>query len=87
MSEKSFLGYQKLGKLGREMMSNLAVVSAQTQADADRFLRLGAKNILVTGSLKSEFELSSQERELCQQLAGQIPLASARVGYSGCQYP
>ena len=74
MSEKSFLGYRKLGKLGRQMMSNLAVVSAQTRTDADRFLQLGAKNALVTGSLKSEFELGNQERELCKQLAEQFCL-------------
>jgi len=74
MSEKSFLGYQKLGKLCGEMMSHLSVVSAQTQTDADRFRELGAKNVLVTGSLKSEFELSHRERELCQELAGQFCL-------------
>lgn len=69
MSEKSFRGYQKLGKLAKEMMSQIAVVSAQTQKDADHFETLGAANVQVTGSLKSEYELSAQELKLSFELA------------------
>ncbi len=76
MSEKSFLGYQKLGKLGREMLSHLSIVSAQTSADAERFQVLGAQHVQVTGSLKFEFELRSQERELCQRLAEMFRLTT-----------
>jgi len=72
MSEKSFRGYQKLGKLATEMMSHITVVSAQTRADAEHFETLGAANVKVTGSLKSEYELSDQERDLCYQLAKQF---------------
>ena len=72
MSEKSFRGYQKLGKLATEMMSHITVVSAQTRADADHFISLGAANVKVTGSLKSEYELSDRERELSFQLADQF---------------
>lgn len=76
MSEKSFHGYQKLGKLAVEMMSHITVVSAQTRADADRFSALGATNVQVTGSLKSEYELSEQERDLSACLAGQFGMPS-----------
>lgn len=69
MSEKSFLGYQKLGKLGQEMLSHLTVVSAQTSTDADRFRKLGATKVQVTGSLKFEFQLSNNEQAHCRYLA------------------
>ncbi|MBC7757008.1 MAG: lipid IV(A) 3-deoxy-D-manno-octulosonic acid transferase [Bdellovibrio sp.] len=52
MSEKSFVGYQKLGKLTREGLQNLTAVAAQTITDATRLQHLGAQNISVAGNLK-----------------------------------
>ena len=52
LSEKSFNGYQKLGKLVHEGMQNLSAVGAQTADDAQRLQALGAINISIVGNLK-----------------------------------
>ena len=52
LSEKSFNGYQKLGKLVHEGLQNLSAVGAQTADDAQRLQALGANNISIVGNLK-----------------------------------
>jgi 3-deoxy-D-manno-octulosonic-acid transferase len=52
LSEKSFNGYQKLGKLAREGLQNLSTIAAQTADDASRLENLGAQNISIAGNLK-----------------------------------
>jgi len=69
LSEKSARGYEKLGFLAEEMFSAFDCISAQTERDASRFRRLGAKNVVVTGNLKADFELSRHERTKAFELA------------------
>ncbi|HKO89005.1 MAG TPA: 3-deoxy-D-manno-octulosonic acid transferase, partial [Burkholderiales bacterium] len=52
MSERSASGYARLGELACDAIATFDVVAAQTQADADRLEKFGAKNIHVTGNLK-----------------------------------
>jgi 3-deoxy-D-manno-octulosonic-acid transferase len=52
LSEKSALGYAKLGKLAREGLQSLNAVAAQTNDDAMRLKALGAQNVTVAGNLK-----------------------------------
>lgn len=54
LSERSARGYARLGKLAREMLDGLATISAQADADAQRFVALGAppERVQVNGNLK-----------------------------------
>lgn len=52
MSERSARGYARLGALTRDTLRQLVAVAAQTHADAQRLTHLGARDVVVTGSLK-----------------------------------
>ncbi len=52
LSEKSARGYAKLGSLTRNGLQQLALVAAQTAADAQRLQALGARHVMVCGNLK-----------------------------------
>lgn len=52
LSEKSARGYARLGRLAADGLSKLAVLAAQTEADAARLRGLGARAVAVTGNLK-----------------------------------
>jgi 3-deoxy-D-manno-octulosonic-acid transferase len=52
LSEKSASGYARLGKLTHDCLQQLALVAAQTEADAQRLQALGASNVMVCGNLK-----------------------------------
>jgi 3-deoxy-D-manno-octulosonic-acid transferase len=54
LSDKSFRGYARLGRLVRPMLAGLDLVAAQNSAYAERFTSLGASadRVHVTGSLK-----------------------------------
>ena len=52
MSEKSALGYRRLGGLARPAIGSLALVCAQSTQDAARLRELGTRRIEVTGNLK-----------------------------------
>jgi 3-deoxy-D-manno-octulosonic-acid transferase len=60
LSEKSALGYAKLGHLANEGLQNLSAIAAQTQEDAERLQNLAAKhgsgNISVAGNLKFDVQ-------------------------------
>lgn len=59
LSEKSFLGYQKLAPLAHSMMHLLSHLCCQAHADAERFLALGLEEtkLTVTGNLKFDLTL------------------------------
>ena len=54
ISPRSITGYRKLLPLIRETLSHGIVIAAQSQADADRFVELGAntERTMVTGNIK-----------------------------------
>lgn len=52
LSAKSAAGYAKLGSLTRQGLQQLALVAAQTAADAERLQALGAKDPMICGNLK-----------------------------------
>ncbi len=52
LSEKSALGYKKLGSLSRNGLQSLSAIAAQTPLDGKRLIKLGAHNINVVGNLK-----------------------------------
>jgi 3-deoxy-D-manno-octulosonic-acid transferase len=52
LSERSAAGYARIAPLARRMLSRVTLVAARSEADAARFRRLGAREVVVTGSLK-----------------------------------
>ena len=52
LSERSAQGYQRFAGLTRMALGNLAVIAAQSAADAERLKGLGAANVEVTGNVK-----------------------------------
>ncbi len=59
ISPRSVPGYRRLLPLIRETLSHGIIIAAQSQADADRFLELGANPVRtwVTGNIKFDVEL------------------------------
>ena len=52
LSERSARGYARLGKLVEEGLGRLTRIAAQTEDDAQRLRKLGAREVAVTGNLK-----------------------------------
>jgi 3-deoxy-D-manno-octulosonic-acid transferase len=52
MSERSAAGYGRVAWLARRMLGRVTTVAARSQVDAERFAALGARDVVVTGSLK-----------------------------------
>lgn len=65
LSERSAKGYRRMGRLTRQTFARLSVIAAQTDADAARFLSLGAAAdaVTVTGSIKFDVRLSPSLQE------------------------
>lgn len=64
MSTKSLAGYRRLSGLTRSSLRGLAAVAAQSAQDAERFIRLGAREVSVTGSLKFDVTVPQDQVEL-----------------------
>jgi 3-deoxy-D-manno-octulosonic-acid transferase len=52
MSERSFVGYNRIRPLVRSMLGRVGIVAARSEPDAGRFRTLGARDVAVTGSMK-----------------------------------
>lgn len=59
LSEKSARGYQKIPALIKPALANVELIAAQTQEDAERFMRIGApeKNVAVLGNIKFDLDI------------------------------
>lgn len=68
LSERSAHGYARFGKLTAPMLAELSLIAVQTQAEAQRFLDLGARPdcVEVTGSIKFDLKIDA---ELLQRAA------------------
>lgn len=60
LSERSMRGYKKVASLTRSMLQQLTIIAAHGQADAERFIALGAQKekVIVTGNIKFDLELN-----------------------------
>lgn len=74
LSAKSARGYRKLGALVRDTLRRIDLIAAQTQADADRYLALGADpaRVTVTGSIKFDLHVPASVREVGLVVRGQL---------------
>lgn len=87
LSAKSAAGYARLGSLTRQGLQQLALVAAQTAADAERLQALGAPHTIICGNLKFDVTPptdSAAKGAALRQLIGQdrivLMAASTREG-------
>lgn len=64
LSARSQRGYQRLSPLMRPALDALRAVAAQTPADADRLLAIGARRVSVCGNLKFDVTPSVEKLQL-----------------------
>jgi 3-deoxy-D-manno-octulosonic-acid transferase len=89
ISPKSVRSYRRLLPLFRETLSHGIVIAAQSDADAERFLSLGAAadRTRVTGNIKFDVELAPdlplRGRELRSELFGDRPVWIAASTHEG----
>ena len=67
LSARSQRGYQRFPKLIRPALASLQVVAAQTTADAERLIAIGAQNVSAVGNIKFDVTPSPEKRELGAQ--------------------
>ncbi|MCL7461853.1 lipid IV(A) 3-deoxy-D-manno-octulosonic acid transferase [Pseudomonas sp. NW5] len=62
LSEKSARGYARFARLTRPMLASLTLIAVQTEAEAERFRRLGARPsaVQVTGSIKFDLQVDAE---------------------------
>jgi len=72
LSEKSARGYQRFSTLTRNMLKQINYIAAQNISDGDRFVELGLdkNNLLITGSIKFDLELSLEIQQQARELRG-----------------
>ena len=89
ISPNSVRGYRRLLPLIRETLSHGIIIAAQSEADAERFLSLGAapERTRVTGNIKFDVELPPdlplRGRELRSELFGDRPVWIAASTHDG----
>lgn len=89
ISPRSVPGYRRMLPLIRETLSHGIIIAAQSQADADRFLELGANAVRtwVTGSIKFDIALDEDLPEKGQavrrSLFGERPVWVAASTHEG----
>lgn len=89
ISPKSLPGYRRLMPLIRETLSHGIIIAAQSQADANRFLELGASAVRtwVTGNIKFDIEpdpdIAGQGELLRRELFGERPVWIAASTHDG----
>ncbi|GJE01492.1 3-deoxy-D-manno-octulosonic acid transferase [Methylobacterium isbiliense] len=72
MSERSANGWARTPDLARAVLSRIAVCLVQTREEADRFLRLGAPRVMVSGNLKFDAAPPPADPQALGQLAGLV---------------
>jgi 3-deoxy-D-manno-octulosonic-acid transferase len=66
ISPRSFPRYRRFASLFKESLSNITV-AAQTEEDAARFRAIGASDVLVSGNIKFDIEVSAAVAEAGRQ--------------------
>jgi 3-deoxy-D-manno-octulosonic-acid transferase len=89
LSEKSATGYAKLKNFAAKMLKNITQIAAQSQLDANRFIKLGMpqQHVAITGSIKFDINLAPSIKEagevLRQQLDANRPVWIAASTHDG----
>jgi len=66
LSEKTYLGWQKIPNLARAIFSRFNHVICQTQEDALRYRSLGSNTVCVAGNLKADVILPARAEDVCR---------------------
>ena len=77
LSERSLGKAQRLGRLMQDAARGIALVAAQTEADAQRVRSLGVASVVVTGSIK--FDVTPPERALVVGARMRASIGARRV--------
>ncbi len=72
MSERSFRRWQKSRRIIEELLGGLSLCLAQSPADGDRFLALGAPRVSVTGNIKYDAPPPGADAETLKALGAEI---------------
>ncbi len=89
LSKHSMRGYMRLPRLTQEMLSNISMIAAQSQLDAQRFNNLGANSKLVSvvGNIKFDItiaqDLPSKAQQLRQKWGENRPIWIAASTHAG----
>lgn len=85
LSARSAKGYAKFQRLTAPMLAELSGIAVQSQAEAERFLQLGAQStaVQVTGSIKFDLSVAPELLQSAAQLADIWHLASRFVWVAG----
>lgn len=81
MSARSAKGYRRFSTLTKSALNQFSSISAQTAADAERLTALGAKKALihVTGSIKFDFKINSDEVKAGEEIRTQLHWQDKKV--------
>lgn len=89
LSQRSFKGYQRIAWISKKMLAAVTLLAAQSQEDAQRFIRLGMNpaKVTVTGNIKFDLELPSdlsmQAADFKQQLGPERAIWVAASTHAG----
>ncbi|WP_244477310.1 3-deoxy-D-manno-octulosonic acid transferase [Methylobacterium sp. Leaf125] len=86
MSERSFRGWARTPRSAEALLARIAICLAQTDEDADRFRRLGAPRVSVSGNLKYDSEVppaDDQQLAHLRDLVGDRPVWVAASTHPG----
>lgn len=70
LSEKSAAGYGRFKQSIKKLMQEITLIAVQNQQDAERFIALGlpAERLSVTGSIKYDISLSTEQQQQIQTI-------------------
>lgn len=91
LSERSMRGYQRVKSLSEPMAQSITCLSAQTDADAERFKQLGVKDaaIHITGNIKFDNpvdETVQQQAQALRKTIGTRPVWIAASTHAGEEF-
>lgn len=89
LSEKSALGYARLGSMVADMMSSITMVAAQYQADALRFIELGVPEsaVKVLGNIKADIQVEVQDRKIAEETRAQLRSERSPIVVAASTHP
>lgn len=74
LSERSFLGYQRFGRLTAQTLHRVDRFAVQSKADSERIIALGAEpaQVTVTGSVKFDIRQPASIREVAESVRREL---------------
>jgi len=68
MSERSYRGYKRLGRIAASMVQRISLVLSRSQEDSEHFTDLGAQQVETVGSLKFDGIYGEEHKDEIRQL-------------------